>query len=141
MQILSITCNNATNNDKMIDELELLLEDFPGAANRARCFTHILNLVVKSIMKQFDLPQVKKDDISDEVTMELLKLAGDIEEEEAATIRDDEACDDENDADNTEDWVDKRMKMSCEELDELEDAVRSVRFLLTKASHLIINIT
>ena len=141
MQILSITCDNATNNDKMIDELELLLEDFPGTANRARCFTHILNLVVKSIMKQFDLPQVKKDDISDEVTMELLKLAGDIEEEEAATIRDDEACDDENDADNTEDWVDKRMKMSCEELDELEDAVRSVRFLLTKASHLIINIT
>jgi hypothetical protein len=31
--------------------------------------------------------------------------------------------------------------MSCEELDELEDAVRPVRFLLTKASHLIINIT
>jgi len=36
MQILSITCDNAMNNDKMIDELELLLEDFPGAANRAR---------------------------------------------------------------------------------------------------------
>ena len=85
MQILAVTCDNATNNDRMIEELEFLLEDFPGAANHARCFTHILNLVVKSIMKHFDLPQGKKD-VADEATMELMKLAGDIEEEEAVTI-------------------------------------------------------
>ena len=123
----------------MIEELEFLLDDFPGAVNRARCFTHILNLVVKSIMKQFDLPLAKKDNITDEVMMELLRLAGDIEEEEVATIQDSEGSDDEND--NTKGWIDERLNMSEEELDELEDAIQPVRFLLTKVSHLIINIT
>ena len=43
----------------MIDELSVLLEKFPGAANRMRCFMHILNLVAKSILKQFNLPKAK----------------------------------------------------------------------------------
>jgi len=134
MQILSVTCDNAANNDTMIEELESLLEDFPGAPNRARCFTHILNLVVKSILKQFDLPLAKKDDIADEVTMELMRLAGDIEEEEEVTIRDNEVADDEIEVDSTEGWVDERLQMSREELDNLDDAVRPIRFLLTKVS-------
>ncbi|TFK61912.1 hypothetical protein BDN72DRAFT_749645, partial [Pluteus cervinus] len=52
--ILSITCDNATNNDAMIEELVNLLDNFPGPANQTRCFTHVLNLVVKSMIKQFD---------------------------------------------------------------------------------------
>ena len=32
-QVLSITCDNAAPNDMMIDELEVMLEDFPGAPN------------------------------------------------------------------------------------------------------------
>ena len=123
----------------MIEELESLLDDFLGAANHARCFTHILNLVVKSIMKQFDLPLAKKDNITDEVMMELLRVAGNIEEEEVAMIQDSEGGDDEND--NTEGWIDEWLNMSEEELDELEDAIQPVHFLLTKVSHLIINIT
>ncbi|KAF8867747.1 hypothetical protein BD779DRAFT_1416233, partial [Infundibulicybe gibba] len=53
-QILSITCDNATPNDTMIDELAKLISAFPGAANRTRCFTHILNLTAKSVLRQFD---------------------------------------------------------------------------------------
>jgi hypothetical protein len=34
MQVLSITCDNASPNDTMIDELSSMLEGFPGAANR-----------------------------------------------------------------------------------------------------------
>ena len=34
MQVLSITCDNASPNDTMIDELALILDDFPGATNR-----------------------------------------------------------------------------------------------------------
>ena len=34
------------------------------------------------------------------------------------------ADDDENEVDNTEDWIDERLSMSEEELNELEDAVR-----------------
>jgi hypothetical protein len=58
-QILSITCDNASPNDAMIDALAELVIAFPGAANRTRCFTHILNLVVKVILRQFDVPKAK----------------------------------------------------------------------------------
>lgn len=88
-QILSITCDNASNNDKMVESLEVLIDDFPGTANQTRCFLHILNLVVKSILKQFDLPKEKKtsdnddenDKALDQAVEELLKMAGDIEVE------------------------------------------------------------
>ncbi|TFK47878.1 hypothetical protein OE88DRAFT_1608415, partial [Heliocybe sulcata] len=53
-QILGISCDNASNNDTMIKELPNLLPDFPGDANRVRCFLHIVNLVAKSILKLFD---------------------------------------------------------------------------------------
>jgi hypothetical protein len=39
----------------MINEFSVLLEEFPGAANRTWCFMHVLNLVDKSILKQFNL--------------------------------------------------------------------------------------
>ncbi|KAF8964442.1 hypothetical protein BDZ97DRAFT_1624243, partial [Flammula alnicola] len=53
-QILSVTCDNASANNAMIDHLATLLAEFPGSANQTRCFTHILNLVAKCIMRQFD---------------------------------------------------------------------------------------
>jgi len=44
-KILSITCDNATNNDTMIKAIDL--DGFRGAESRIRCFPHILNLSVK----------------------------------------------------------------------------------------------
>jgi hypothetical protein len=35
-QILSITCDNASNNDKMVEHLATLIEHFPGAANQKK---------------------------------------------------------------------------------------------------------
>ena len=43
----------------MINHLSEILTDFPGSPNRTRCFAHILNLVAKCIMKQFDTPKGK----------------------------------------------------------------------------------
>ncbi len=54
----------------MIDHLSVLLNKYPGAANRTRCFTHILNLVAKCIMKQFDTPKNKKNPGGDTNEME-----------------------------------------------------------------------
>ena len=131
MQVLSITCDNATNNDTMIAELAELLENFPGPANQTRCFTHVINLVVKSIIRQFDLPTSKGDGNVNEATKELLLLAGDIDFEEEAMGKDEE---DGVDGDNTEGWIDERETMTKEELDELEESVAPVRSLLTKVS-------
>ena len=55
-KVLSVTCDNASVNDKMIEELTRLLPDFPGSANHTRCFLHILNLIAKTVIRQFDTP-------------------------------------------------------------------------------------
>jgi hypothetical protein len=124
----------------MIEELANLLDDFPGPANQTRCFLHILNLVVKSIIRQFDLPKSKKasgDDDEDNPTLdaamaELLKLAGDIELEEQITAGagDDEAADDDE-----EGWVDEHEDMTEDELKELAASVQPIQLLLTKVCH------
>ncbi|KAF8961228.1 hypothetical protein BDZ97DRAFT_1599153, partial [Flammula alnicola] len=51
--ILSITCDNASNKDVMISELEDLLPEF-SAANHTCCFLHVNNLVARTLVKQFD---------------------------------------------------------------------------------------
>jgi hypothetical protein len=122
----------------MIEELGILIDDFPGPENQTRCFLHVLNLVVKSIIRQFDLPKSKKtpdneedeEDIT-EATKELLKLAEEIEREEELTG----ASGDEEDAvedDNYEGWVDEREEMTEGELRRLTKSVQPVRLLLSK---------
>jgi len=113
----------------MIDQLAANLVDFPGASNRARCFAHILNLVVKSIMRQFDMPKKRWDATSDE---DLEKLAGNIEAEEDATRAEEDIPEDGPIQDNEEGWVDERDDMTEEDIEELEESVRPIRFLLTK---------
>jgi hypothetical protein len=49
VQIISVTCDNASNNDTMIDALSDLLTVFLGASNQTRCFDHIVNLIAKSV--------------------------------------------------------------------------------------------
>ncbi|KAK0437302.1 uncharacterized protein EV420DRAFT_1222563, partial [Desarmillaria tabescens] len=52
--ILSITCDNASNNDTMIDVLAENIPAFPGEQHRTRCFAHVINLVAKSLLNQFE---------------------------------------------------------------------------------------
>jgi hypothetical protein len=112
----------------MIDELANLLEDFPGRANQTRCFTHVLNLVVKSIIKQFDLPKAR---VLDQAADELSRLAGDIELEDELSAADGEDGE-EGEDDNTEGWIDEREEMTATEVEELDACVRPIKLLLTK---------
>ena len=57
--MLSVTCDNASCNDKMVEELVKRVTELPGQANCTCCFAHIINLVAKSLLKQFDLPENK----------------------------------------------------------------------------------
>ena len=132
-KILSITCDNASNNDTMINVLKELVEDFPGPVNQTRCFAHILNLVVKSILRQFDLPNPKSgnsldDKTVDDASKELLSLAGNVEDEEDVVSREGEGGVDteEPEDDNLEGWVDERTLMDVEDLNELEESVKPV---------------
>jgi hypothetical protein len=46
----------------MIEHMATIIADFPGKANRVRCLAHIVNLVVKIILRQFDVSATKKKD-------------------------------------------------------------------------------
>ena len=121
----------------MDNELAGRLEEFPGAANRARCFTHIINLVVKSIMRQFDVPSKKSGAFTDERAEAYHTMAGDIEMDELLTQVESENSQEDKDGplhDNDEGWIDERDNMAEEDVDELEDSVRPLRYLLTKVS-------
>ena len=58
--ILGITCDNASNNDTMIENLATIMSHFSGEANRARCLAHIVNMVAKIILRQFEVSKNKK---------------------------------------------------------------------------------
>ena len=121
----------------MIHELAKLVDNFPGSANQTRCFLHILNLVVKSIIQQFDIPTSKKletsngdeDDEShgvDEGMKELLNLAVNIDLEENIIA----SAGDEEDAmedDNIKGWVDEHEGMTEEELLDFSESMQPVR--------------
>jgi hypothetical protein len=44
----------------MVESLAAILSFFSGEANRARCLAHIVNLVVKIILRQFDTTKANK---------------------------------------------------------------------------------
>jgi hypothetical protein len=45
----------------MIQHLSTLTKYFPDATNQTQCFAHILNLMVKSVLLQFDTPKKMAD--------------------------------------------------------------------------------
>jgi hypothetical protein len=113
----------------MIDHLATLLENYPGRANRTRCFTHILNLVAKCIMKQFDEPKKKHigemEDTELEEADDLVAALDDLEEE----------LEDNGNEGLEMDWEnDMRANMTAEEVKELEESVKPVRRVLSKVS-------
>ena len=99
--MLSITCDNASNNDKMIKHLPTLIESFPGAANQTRCFTHIFNLIAKSILCQFDVPKKKEgEEDLDNATNTLEALGQELEIASDNLNNDEESDADEDDVDD-----------------------------------------
>jgi hypothetical protein len=131
-QVLSITCDNASNNDEMIRKLEELIDEFKGPESQTRCFTHILNLIAKSIMQQFNVLRAQANKVSDKATTALIELAGniDIEEQEMAESGDD--SDNNEDVENMENWVDERDTMTAEQCTALDKSVQPMRLMLVK---------
>jgi hypothetical protein len=128
-KILSITADNTKTNDTMIDELEQLLSDFPGRVNQMRCFAHIINLIAKTIVKQFDIPKKKPGERSDDEER-LESLAEDINVEEIETRMSD--VDEEDD--NGEGWVDEIGSLSDEERRQLDVDILPIRLVVVKVT-------
>lgn len=112
----------------MIDELAELIDEFPGKANHMRCFTHVLNLVCKSVLRQFDVPKAKQGDTLDEAAQALATLAKDLDVEEAAA----KDADEEDLEDDEQGWIDECEAMSDDERAMLDESVKPVRLVLVK---------
>ncbi|KAG1734376.1 uncharacterized protein EDB91DRAFT_1037205, partial [Suillus paluster] len=53
-KILIVAADNASSNDTLVAELATILPKFGGETNWSRCFLHIVNLVAKSLLREFD---------------------------------------------------------------------------------------
>lgn len=116
----------------MITELAKPLDLFPGPKNQTRCFTHVLNLIVKSVIRQFDVPKAKQNETLNNRIQQLQVLAADIDLEEESTRNGVEIGSDENEEDNVDGWIDEREKMSADNVEMLDESVQPVRFMLVK---------
>jgi hypothetical protein len=120
----------------MIVKLSDLIKTYPGDSNRARCFNHIVALVAKSAVRQFDVPKGAADAALDDAEKELRDLAEgiDIEDEEMQGQWED------NDEDNTDGegddgWIDEVADLPTADREELEENIRPARLMLVKVSH------
>jgi hypothetical protein len=115
----------------MIRHLGRLIDEFKEQQSQTRCFAHIVNLVAKSIIRQFDVPKAQVAKAFDEATRALMELAGDIDVEEQDVVENGDIKDDEYE-ENMEDWVDERDSMAIEQRVALDESVQPVRLMLVK---------
>ena len=128
----------------MIEHPAELIDSFPGAANQTRCFAHILNLVAKSVLRQFEAPKVKGKKAVDEAVKELATIFDELDDE-AAEMGSNEVDDHGEGSDDVEDDVvddnkeglpDERDELSEAELLTLAESVEPIRLMLTKVTNI-----
>ena len=126
----------------MIEHLATLIENFPGAVNQTHCFAHILNLVPKSILHQFDvLKKMAGDELMDfdDATTALQALTLEFEDNVNSVdnrLGEDEIGDENEigDDDNDNNPGDGCDGMSEEKVTELEESLVPIWLMLTKVS-------
>ena len=117
---MAIACDNASNNDKMLQELPTLLPSTAtaGTEYQIRCFGHILNLCVKAFLSLFDTSE--KAVKADSVLVDHTSGHSSDDEDEADEFEDDQVEEDDETERNNGDW---------EEIAELSAALDEVSVL------------
>lgn len=139
----------------MVEHLKTSLFPYFSPMNRVRCFLHVVNLVAKSFLHQFDL---KKKDANEEWVFdeedpkfkeiledfdEAKKMfdeggdSGDDEDEESGDDVEpfegfDEADGEEPQPDDLDGWVDEIEELSAEDLRNLQENRKPVKLVLFK---------
>ena len=123
----------------MVNELAKSLPNW-DVAKRTRCFAHIINLVAKSLLKQFDVIKKPADDeesaeihISDD-EREFQELAAGLDEEEQQMLEETDDADDDNmeENDDVAGWFDEIADMDEEDREELLKNIKPVSRVLFK---------
>ena len=120
----------------MVAELDETIKEF-SEVNRIRCFLHIVNLIAKSLLKQFDVwvKEADADADADEATIDmneqLQEFAHDFGLEEGLTQSFKGGDEDDDDDDG---MVDAAELFSAHEKADFEADVRPVQLVLAKVS-------
>ena len=93
-----MACDNASNNNAMIKELTILAPKFTGSPSHTCCFLHIVNLIAKLLICQFNGKKatVEEDAELAGLTRELveeeskIQIGGDSDDEAVKEIDNDE---------------------------------------------------
>ena len=141
----------------MIESLTNIISHFPGAANRARCTAHIVNLVSKIILQQFDArkktkgPKKKSEKADNKINStntnnestnnaelenenDLSTFADDLDREEQDVADDEDNDMSENIAGDLEE-IEEAMK---EEIAEVAKKVKPIRLVLFKVLYFLL---
>ena len=114
----------------MIEELQECIPEFAGSASHTCCFLHIVNLIAKLLLCQFDAQQMTV-----EGDHKLAELWRELADEEAAFQGrmvggdDDKAVEE---VDNDDRWVDEVDNPTDKEKEDLERSIRPVKLALVK---------
>ncbi len=112
-----------------------MLPSFPGEVNRVRCFSHVVNLVAKSLIRQFDA-EADKDEADDDVdARELAELAEGLEREEQELREkpEEEGGEPKDEEDDDPDYeVDAMAFVSDDEREQFLQDIRPVKLVLAK---------
>ena len=127
----------------MITHLATILEAFPGSTNRTRCFAHILNLVAKSIIQQFDTPKKKKtaqrqaddDVVAKHDAMARIRDTNDHKEADSEVEGDTSDADDSTTVKESSE-PDRHEGMTAVVIRALEKSTEPVRLVLTRVGQL-----
>ena len=106
----------------MIVELAKRVMGFPGQANRTCCLAHIINLVAKRLLKQFDVLKNNAGPALSTTQQELEELAEELETEGGGK----------GDGDNLEGFIDETEGMTEGELHDFKKSVQPVQLVLVK---------
>lgn len=153
--MLSLTADNASANDTLTTELAKQVQSFGGELSWTRCFLHIVNLIAKSIIRQFDIPKnesVMPDDDDDDEAPEALDVLDDdddVEEQLLQELAKGVAIDDERtiaergegnpedaNIDDIDGWVDEVANLSPAERAGLHKTLRPVKLVFVKVGNM-----
>jgi hypothetical protein len=126
----------------MINKLEDLLPEF-SKVNHTCFFLHVNNLVGRTLVQQFDVPNAPKlmpGDVTKDPDHELHELAADIDLEDqqmCEALLGDAVTGEIAADDNVEGWVDEMAVLSQAECDVLQKSLHPVRMLLVKVNPMV----
>jgi len=111
----------------MIRELSSKVLEFGGPTTHTRCFLHTVNLVAKSLIREFDVKKPEADQAllaHDDVDSELEELSAEMDEEAGVT----------DEVDNDDGLVDEVELLDEKEQVALNKEIRPVKLALVKVS-------